>query len=493
MTAATSTRGWLLALLAFALAVACTAGPTTESASTDRPGQPATSAARPAAPPDPPRGWVGPLDQPTTLQPAPTAAAPAGTVEDVVIVHPDRRRQQFDGYGAALTEASARLINGLPEPQRTGVVRQIVDPRDGAGIDVVRVPMGASDFATSHYTYDDVPAGSTDPHLSRFSIAPDERDTIPVLRDGLAVNPHLQIIGTPWTAPAWMKTNQSLYGGTLDGAWFGAYAQYFVRFVQGYAEKGITIAAVEVQNEPQHEASDYPTMVLDASRAADFVAHHLGPALRAAGLQTRILGYGENWDDTTYPATLLSDDAAAAHLSGVSFHCYAGDVGAQGRIHDRFPHEEIHVTECSGGTWAPDMSANLLWNAENLLISAPNLHARTVLLWNLALDPGGGPHRGGCNGCRGVLTIDPHAGTITANVEWTVLALGGRVTDPNASRVETTVTDPELDVAAFANADGSSALLVLNTASRSRTFMISAGARAFTAVVPPASVASYRW
>ena len=91
------------------------------------------------------------------------------------------------------------------------------------------------------------------------------------------------------------------------------------------------------------------------------------------------------------------------------------------------------------------------------------------------------------------MTIDPPTGTITANVEWTVLALGGRVTDPNASRVETTVTDPELDVAAFANADGSSALLVLNTASRSRTFMISAGARAFTAVVPPASVASYRW
>ena len=180
--------------------------------------------AEPGARADDPDGrparWISTRDEmrrvdalsPEELMPSSSTSAVHVTVDDAT------RYQAMDGYGAALTESSAHLLMGLSPSARTAALRSLFDPVDGAGIDLVRLPLGASDFALSRYTYDDVPAGQTDPSLARFSIAHDEAELLPVLEEAKRINPSLRVMATPWSAPAWMKTNKSLLGGTLaDG------------------------------------------------------------------------------------------------------------------------------------------------------------------------------------------------------------------------------------------------------------------------------------
>ena len=158
-----------------------------------------------------------------------------------VAVDDSTRYQAMDGYGAALTESSAHLLMGLSPQARTAALRSLFDPVDGAGIDLVRLPLGASDFALSRYTYDDLPAGQTDPSLSRFSLAHDEAEIVPVLEEALAINPALRVMGTPWSAPAWMKTSGSLIGGTLAAATPTSTRSYLVRTVQALRDRGVPI------------------------------------------------------------------------------------------------------------------------------------------------------------------------------------------------------------------------------------------------------------
>jgi glucosylceramidase len=141
--------------------------------------------------------------------------------------------------------------------------------------------MGASDFARAPYTYDDLAAGQTDPDLARFSVAHDDDAVVPVLREILAINSGVGVVASPWSAPAWMKTSGSLGGGSLRPEWADAWARYFVRFVQSYAERGIAVTAVTVQNEPGHGDPSYPTMTMSAADQAAFIASHLGPAFAA--------------------------------------------------------------------------------------------------------------------------------------------------------------------------------------------------------------------
>ena len=142
-----------------------------------------------------------------------------------VPVEESTRYQRMDGFGAALTESSAHLLMGLSPAARTSALRALFDPVSGAGLNLVRLPLGASDFALSHYTYDDIPSGQSDPTLSRFSLAHDDAEIIPVLQEALRINPDLRVMGTPWSAPAWMKTNQSLVGGTLTDGYTDVYAR----------------------------------------------------------------------------------------------------------------------------------------------------------------------------------------------------------------------------------------------------------------------------
>ena len=160
--------------------------------------------------------------------------------------------------------------------------------------------MGASDFvAGAHYTYDDVPAGQTDYDMRRFSIAHDRTEILPLLRRARELNPELKVIATPWSPPAWMKTNQSLIGGRLIDTprIYEAYARYFVEFVRAYERAGVPIYALTVQNEPQNRnPSGYPGMDMPVRQEAKLI-EALGPALRKARLDTKLLGYDHNWTE----------------------------------------------------------------------------------------------------------------------------------------------------------------------------------------------------
>lgn len=381
-----------------------------------------------------------------------------------VIVTPDEIHQKMEGYGAALTESSAYvLMEYLSDQDRTDILEDLFSPQEGIGISYIRLTMGASDFSLSNYTYNDLGLGKTDTSLQAFSLAKDREYLIPVLQEILAIAPDLNIMATPWTAPAWMKTNERLLdGGNLTPAYYATYAQYFVRYLTELASEGIPIQAITVQNEPLHQAS-YPSLRMTSAQQRTFIRDHLGPALAQAGLDTEIMLYDHNWDDVDFPLQILSDPAAKNYVSGSAFHCYAGQVEAMSIVHDAHPDKGIYFTECSGGDWSPDFGSNLAWNMENLFVGAPRNWAKNVLLWNLALDEKNGPKNGGCTNCRGVITVNSTNGSVTRNVEYALLGHSAQFVRPGACRVETPNTRANgLSQVAYQNVDQSFVLVAYN-------------------------------
>ena len=420
--------------------------------------------------------------------------APATSPAPTIVVDGSRAFQEMTGFGAALTDASAWLItHKLSAAQRETLLQDLFGPEPGAGFSFVRVDMGASDFSLRHYSYDDVPAGESDPALARFSIEPDRAETIPILKRTLAINPRLTVMASPWSAPAWMKSTGSMIKGTLRPEAYGPFAEYFRRFIVAYAAEGIPIGLISVQNEPHFEPENYPGMRLDPSARARFVGDYLGPLLERSGLATRILDWDHNWDEPQSPLRMLSDATARRYVAGVAWHCYGGDVTAQSVVRDRFPDTDVYFTECSGGDWAPRFSDNLMWTVKNLVIGSTRHWARGVLMWNLALDEAHGPHSGGCGDCRGVVTIDSRTGVATRNEEYFALAHASRFVKPGAHRIASTTGADSVDNVAFRNPDGSTVLVVLNSAAGARRFTIQSGRRQVEGTLPAFAVATLRW
>ena len=186
--------------------------------------------------------------------------------------------------------------------------------------------IGASDLSDRVFSYNDLPAGETDPEMTRFSLDPDREDLIPVLKEILAINPSIKLLGSPWSAPLWMKTNNSSVGGSLKHEWFNAYAKYFVKYVQGMKAEGITIDAITIQNEPLHPGNN-PSMYMTASDQALFIRQSLGPAFAAAGISTKIIIYDHNADRTDYPLDILNDPDARKYVDGSDFVLTEDDRG----------------------------------------------------------------------------------------------------------------------------------------------------------------------
>jgi glucosylceramidase len=438
-------------------------------------------------------------DRSMLLQPQPATRFTSGgsatqfniTVDDSVAY------QQMDGFGASLTDSSAWLIwNKLDPSQQADLAQKLFSPSAGIGISFLRQPMGASDFSASgNYSYDDVPVGQTDPNLLNFSIAHDTAYIIPLLKQGLAANPAIKVVALPWSPPAWMKTTGTMNGGDMITTYFPSLAQYFVNYIQAYQQQGIPIYAVSVQNEPLYSTPNYPTEYLSASDESDFLANHLGPALTGAGLSNvKIFGYEHNWDNPGYAESVLAT-SAASYVAGTSFHCYAGDVSAQSDVKTAYPNKDIWFTECTG-TVGSNFAGDLVWNSEHLLIGATRNWARSILLWNLALDQNSGPTNGGCPFCRGVVTIDDSTSpsTITNNVEYYVLGHLGKFVLPGAHRIASnTFGVGSIEDVAFRNPDGSIALFVLNSGGGSTQFTVSWKGQTFNYTLTGGAVATFTW
>ncbi|HET7893827.1 MAG TPA: glycoside hydrolase family 30 beta sandwich domain-containing protein [Candidatus Sulfotelmatobacter sp.] len=437
-------------------------------------------------------------DRTMLLQTQPSLKFTAGgnSGGEVITVDATTQYQQMDGFGGSLTDSSAWLIwNKLNASQQSALMQQLFSPSAGIGISFLRQPMGATDFSASgNYSYDDMAAGKADPNLTKFSVAHDATYIIPLVKQALSINRNLKVVALPWSPPAWMKASGTMNGGNMNSAYFPSLAQYFVNFVQAYQQQGIPIYGVSVQNEPLYSTTGYPSEYLTAGDEASFIANNLGPALNRAGLgNVKIFGYEHNWDNTAYAETVLG--GAAQYVAGSSFHCYAGDPGAQSTVRTAFPAKDIWFTECSGIT-SSNFPGDLVWNAEHLLIGATRNWARSVSIWNVALDQNSGPKNGTCANCRGVVTIDDSASpaTISFNVEYYVLGHLGKFVVPGAHRIDSnTFGAGSIEDVAFRNPDRSIVLLVLNAAGNAAAFNVSFKGQSFNYTLPAGAVATFIW
>jgi glucosylceramidase len=479
---------------------------------------PQTPAAAADSPPV--RVWVTTPDGAQRLSPAdPAAFAPGGSNRLTITVDPSRSYQTMRGFGASITDSSAVVLSRLRPAARDAAMTDLFSPSRGDGLSVLRQPMGASDFvAGDFYTYDDVPAGETDYAMEDFTIAHDRPRILPLLRQALALNPDLTVVATPWSPPAWMKTNGSLIGGRLidTAAIYQAYARYFVKFVQSYRKAGVPVDAVTLQNEPQNRhPSAYPGTDLPAAQEEKLAAA-VGTAFDAAGLDTLILGYDHNWSEhqgdidstppgedpeTDYPYRLLHSDEAQ-RFDGIAYHCYAGDPSDMTKFHDTFPSAELWFTECSGSHGPDDkpdqvFSDTLKWHTRNLVLGVTRNWATTMVNWNLALDPSGGPHNGGCGTCTGVLTVGPGQ-TVTRNAEYYTLGHLARFVRPGAHRIAstsfgTTGWNGQVMDVAFRNPDGSTVLVAHNENDDPRSFAVAQGGSSFDYTLPGGALATFVW
>lgn len=412
----------------------------------------------------------------------------------VIDVDDNQEYQSVVGWGAAMSDAAAYLIqNKLNAEQREALLQDLFGREPGIGFSFVRIPMGASDFSRSHYSYDDRPAGETDSTLAHFSIDVDRAEKIPALKRALAINPQLKLVGSPWSAPGWMKSSGSLIKGTLLPRFYGSFAEYFRRWIEAYEAEGLPIFAITLQNEPHFEPENYPGMRLSPAQRAAIIGKHVGPLFTQRGIRAQIWDWDHNWDDPGSPLAVLAEPGARPYVAAVAWHCYAGDIAAQAAVHDKHPDKDTYFTECSGGQWAPVWADNLKWNVSKMVIANARTSARGVALWNLALDENHGPHLGGCGDCRGVVTIHSVTGQVVRNPEYYALAHASRFVRPRAVRIGSS-TPTGLETVAFRNADDrSTALIVLNTTMSASQFAVRAGDMSFITSLPAGAVATFTW
>lgn len=397
--------------------------------------------------------------------------------------------QQVDGFGYTLTGGSAYLINRLSVSEKASLLNELFGGGSNAiGISYLRVSIGASDLSSEVFSYNDMPAGQTDITLSNFSLSKDTVDLVPVLQQVLSINPNIRIMGSPWSPPVWMKDNGSSIGGSLLPQYYSVYAQYFVKYIQAMAAKGIRIDAVTIQNEPQHGGNN-PSMLMSATEQATFIKNHLGPAFQSAGITTKIIVWDHNCDNPSYPITILNDAAAKQFIDGSAFHLYAGSIGALSAVYAAHPDRNLYFTEQWTGANG-SFDGDFKWHIRNVIIGSMRNHSKIALEWNLANDLTFGPHTpGGCTECKGALTI---GGNITRNVGYYIVAQVSKFVPPGSFRIASTESSG-LGSVAFLRPDGKKVLLVLNDGSTDIVFNIKYKGKWAVTGLPAGSAGTYIW
>ncbi|MEU6173599.1 ricin-type beta-trefoil lectin domain protein [Streptantibioticus parmotrematis] len=420
-----------------------------------------------------------------------------GTSGNVVTVNQNTTYQQFTGGGASFTDTAAWLMNSsgaLSSSTRDDVMHKLFDPTTGIGLDFLRNPMGASDLARADYTFDDMPSGQTDPSLAHFSIAHDLADVLPLTKEAEQLNPGLKVMATPWTAPAWMKDNDSDDQGWLQSQYYAAYAQYFVKYLQAYQAQGVHVDYVSAQNEPTC-CSGYPSTQWNGSGLDYFIGKDLLPALHAAGLPTKVLALDWNWSDYASYGAPVVDDAAIRDdplFGGVAWHGYdEGSASEQTTVHDQYPDVPAFDTEHSGGTWISDQQSEDMSN----IIDYTRNWGTSVVKWSLAVDQNMGPHNGGCGTCTGLITVhngDSRSGQVDYTVEYYDMGQLTKFVQPGAHRIDSTANSTLPNVA-WLNPDGSKALITYNASSSAQPLTVDWGGQTFTYPVPARTAATFTW
>lgn len=425
--------------------------------------------------------WLAPLR-------AVAFSAGAGIHHPAITVNPSQRFQRIAGFGGAFNERGWLALRALDAAARLRVLRALFDPRTGAGYSLARTPIGASDYALSAYALDETPGDS---RMRHFSIARDQQLLLPYLRAALAINPALTIWASPWSAPAWMKTNHSMsHGGSLIRADEPAYARYLAAYVLAYRAAGVQVAAVSVQNEPS-QATYYPSMVMSPAQMARFVGHDLGPLFARLGLGTAIRVNEEpsraHWN---YSLRVEVDPAARPYIGGSDVHGYHGSAAELLRLHDALPGLDIWQTEAmnldrphyeyaDAERWATSIAGDLQswaagWDFWNMVTDSTALSS-----WGWQQDA--------------VILIDTASGAVRYTPKYYAMAHFSRFIRPGAYRIGLSGVPAGLTATAALNPDGRVVLVVVNTQSHAAHFAIQSGARRALAAVPAHGIATFVW
>ncbi len=410
----------------------------------------------------------------------------------LLMVDDERRFQTMDGFGFALTGGSAQLLMRMSSGPRTALLEQLfASVGDAIGVSYLRVSIGASDMNERVFSYDDLPPGETDVEMAKFNLGPDRADVIPVLKEILAIRPGIKILGSPWSAPAWMKTNEDVKGGELKPEYYGAFAKYFVKYIEGMRAEGIAIDAITIENEPLNPKNT-PSMVMFAQQQDTFIAKDLGPAFEKAGIRTKILLYDHNPDVPSYPLSILGDPAASKYVDGTAFHLYGGETSVLTQVHDAYPKKNLYMTEQSVTGRRSQGPLGIAEPVRQVMIGSTRNWSRNVLLWNLAADPQNGPHtdNGGCTGCSGAITLD--GDSATKNVAYYVVEHFSQFVPPGSVRIASNEME-QLASVAFLTPEGKVVLVVSNTGNFPKPFAVKYHGKVFQTMMPAESAGTYVW
>lgn len=437
--------------------------------------------------------WLTKSDESVKLQKQTNVLAFGTPVNQYASIEVDENTtfQTVDGFGYTLTGGSAEVINSLTAAKKQELLQDLFGPATSSiAVSYLRVSIGASDLNATPFTYDDMPTGQTDVNLANFSLAPDMTNLVPLLKEILAINPNIKILGSPWSAPVWMKDNNSFVGGSLQTQYYPAYAQYFVKYIQQMKANGITIDAITPQNEPLHPGNN-PSMLMQAAQQATFIKNHLGPAFQAASISTKIIIYDHNCDRPDYPISILDDAAAKAFINGSAFHLYAGDISALSSVRTAHPDRALYFTEQytpSNGSFSGDLK----WHLKNVMIGSMRNWSRVALEWNLANNAAFGPHTpGGCTVCKGAITVETTS-SFTRNVAYYIIAHMSKFVPPGSVRISSNVQG-NLNNVAFKTPSGQKVLVVENDGNGAEIFNIKYNGKWVVVSLEAGSVATFIW
>jgi glucosylceramidase len=375
-----------------------------------------------------------------------------------VQIDPRTWYQEILGFGGAFTDASCYLFSQQNAADRAALLRDLYGP-DGLRFSVGRICIGSSDYTTSVYSFDE--STDPDPDLTHFSIDHDRAYILPTLRDARQLNPDLFLFSAPWSPPGWMKLNRSMLGGSMNRTYFASYAQYFVKFLQSYAAAGVTVQATTIQNEVDTDQNgSMPACLWSQQDEVVFVKKYLGPALRAASLDTKIWILDHNYNLWGRVIDQLSDPDLCKYVDGVAWHIYEGTVDSISRVHNAFPSQNMHATEYGAVITSPDFETDWSEWSETFTGVLRNW-SKSIVGWNLALDEKGNPNQGpGQSG--GIVTI--HSGTqkITRCGQYWAFAHFSKVIQRGARVLSSTGDIPNLSHVAVTNPDGTHVLVLTN-------------------------------
>jgi len=406
---------------------------------------------------------------------------------ETIALNPEKKFQEILGFGAAFTDASCYMFNQLSADSREQLFHELFHPSE-LGLNVCRTCIGASDYSTEVYSFDE---GAPDPNLKRFSIDHDRAYLLPSLRQARQVNPDLFLFATPWSPPGWMKANGSMLGGSMRKKYYASYAQYFMKFLQAYAAEGVSIQAVTSQNEVDTDQDGrMPACLWGQEYEIEFVKGHLGPVLRASGIPTKIWLLDHNYNLWGRVICELDDPEVRKYTNAVAWHGYAGDVSMVAKVRDAHPDAEMHWTEGGPDYTSPDYATDWAkWGST--FTGALRNWCQSITGWNLALDEQGRPNIGPFP-CGGVVTVNSQTKEITRSGQYWAFAHFSRLIRRGAHRFDSQSTLANIDHVACENPDGQKALVLTNTAT-ARPVVLQMGTMTAALTLPDDSVTTLTW